>query len=119
MTQATLVPTMSADSDVSRSFTAPLPASSVVHRAHHDLIARLAQTKPARISGFAAEREDLEERASHLRDVLGAVMEYVELVAADTAAYAPIGAIDRKYLTAVLTDVANDVAGSIGFAAEH
>ena len=53
------------------------------------------------------------ERAEHLQQVLGAVLDYVGAIVADTDHVAPAGSIDGKYLLGLISDVAGDVAGSI------
>ena len=73
--------------------------------------------KPYRIP-YIADGRDLEERAEHLQDILGAVLDYVGAIVADTSHLAPGGSIDRKYLLGLISDLAGDVAGSIANAAE-
>jgi hypothetical protein len=46
------------------------------------------------------------------------VLDYVGAVVADTSHAAPGGSIDRKYLLALISDVAADVAGSISNVAD-
>jgi hypothetical protein len=58
------------------------------------------------------------ERAEHLQQILGAVLDYVGAIVTDTDHIAPGGLIDRKYLLGLISDVAGDVAGSITNAAE-
>jgi hypothetical protein len=85
---------------------------SSVEGAHAGLIERLAVLKPYRIL-YIADAQDLEERAEHLQQVLGAVLDYVGAIVTDTDHVAPGGSIDRKYLLGLISDVAGDVAGSI------
>src|ERR1700681_3396374 len=75
----------------------PALTSSTVKEAHTSLIERLAVLKPYRIL-YIADAQDLEERAEHLQQVLGAVLDYVGAIMADTSHVAPGGSIDRKYL---------------------
>jgi hypothetical protein len=59
-----------------------------------------------------ADAQDLEERAEHPQQVLGAVLDYIEAIVADTKHVASGGSIDRKYLLGMISDLACDVAGS-------
>jgi hypothetical protein len=95
----------------------PAPTFSTVEAAHSGLIEHLAASKPHRIL-YIADARDLEERAEHLQQVLGAVLDYVGTILADTDHVAPGGLIDRKYLLGLISDVAGDVAGSIANAAD-
>src|ERR1700733_14714183 len=99
--------------------TGARPAStfSTVEEAHTGLIERLAVFKPSRIL-YIADAQDLEERAQHLQQILGAVLDYVGAMVVDTSHVAPGGAIDRKYLLGLISDLAGDVAGSIVNAAD-
>jgi hypothetical protein len=81
------------------------------------LIERLAVLKPYRIL-YIADAQGLMERAQHLQQVLGAVLDYVGAIVADTSHVAPGGSIDRKYLLGLISDLAGDVGGSIANAAE-
>jgi hypothetical protein len=95
----------------------PASTYSTVEEAHTGLIERLAVLKPSRIL-YIADAQDLEERAEHLRQVLGAVLDYAATIVADTSHVAPGGSIDRKYLLGMISDLAGDVAGSIANAAD-
>jgi hypothetical protein len=68
----------------------PAPTFSSVEVAHAGLVERLAGSKPERISAIVA----------------------------DTSHVAPGGAIDRKYLPGLISNVAGDVTGSIANAAD-
>jgi hypothetical protein len=72
---------------------------------------RLAGSKPLRIL-YIADAQDLAERAEHLQQVLGAVLDYVGAIVVDTSYVASGGSIDRRYLLGSISDVACDVAGS-------
>ncbi len=93
------------------------PTFSTVEEAHAGLIERLAVLRPYRIL-YIADAQDLEERAEHLQQVLGAVLDYVGAIVADTSHVAPGGSINRKYLLGLISDLAGDVAGSIANAAD-
>jgi hypothetical protein len=95
----------------------PALTFSTVEEAHTGLIERLSVLKPYRIL-YIADAQDLEERAEHLRRVLGAVLDYVGAIVVDTSHAAPGGSIDRKYLVGLISDLASDVAGSIANAAD-
>jgi hypothetical protein len=73
--------------------------------------------KPYRIVHIA-DAQDLEERAEYLRQVLGAVLNYVGAIVTDTSHVVPGGSIDGKYLLRLISDLAGDVAGSIANAAD-
>jgi hypothetical protein len=89
----------------------PAPTFSSVEVAHAGLVERLAGSKPHRIL-YIANARDLEERAEHLQQVLGAVLDHVGAIVADTDHAAPGGSIDRKYLLGLISDLASNVAGS-------
>lgn len=93
------------------------PGFSTAEEAHTGLIERLAVLKPYRIL-YIADARDLEERAEHLQQILGAVLDHVGAIVADTSHVAPGGSIDRKYLLGLISDLAGDVAGSIANAAD-
>jgi hypothetical protein len=93
------------------------PTFSAVEEAHTGLIERLAVLKPYRIR-YIADAQDIKERAEHLQQVLGAVLDYVGAIVADTRHVSPGGSIDRKYLLGLISDLAGDVAGSIANAAD-
>jgi hypothetical protein len=95
----------------------PAATFSTVEEAHTGLIERLAGSKPGQIL-YIADARDLEERADHVQQILGAVLDYVGVIVADTSHVAPVGSIDRKYLMGLISDVAGDVAGSISNAAD-
>jgi hypothetical protein len=90
----------------------PPSTPSSVEGAHAGLIEHLAALRPHRIV-YIADAQDLEERAEHIQRVLGAVLDYVGAIVADTGHIAPGGSIDSKYLLGLISDVAGDVTGSI------
>jgi hypothetical protein len=93
------------------------PTCSTVEEAHAGLIERLAVLRPYRIL-YIADAQDLEDRAEHVQQVLGAVLDYVGAIVADTSHVSPGGSIDRKYILGLISDLAGDVAGSIANAAD-
>jgi hypothetical protein len=62
----------------------PAPTFSTVEVAHTRLIERLAVSTPHRIL-YIADARDLGERAEHLQQVLGAVLDYVGAIVVDTS----------------------------------
>jgi hypothetical protein len=86
-----------------------------VQLAHHALIAALAQETPYQIRGNA-DRDDLQDRADHLKTVLAAVAVYAKAIVADTAYLAPCGYVTDE--TGYLTDAASEVCGALESAAE-
>jgi hypothetical protein len=93
----------------------PTPTFSTVEEAHTSLIE--AVLKPYRIR-YIADAQDLKERAEHLQQLLGAVLDYVGAIVADTSHVARGGSIERKYLLRLISDLAGGVAGSIANAAD-
>jgi hypothetical protein len=61
----------------------PAPTLSTIDEAHTGLIERLVVLKPHRIL-YIADARDLEERAKHLQQVFGAVLDYVGAIVTDT-----------------------------------
>jgi hypothetical protein len=59
------------------------------------------QSKPRRIL-YIADAQDIEKRAEHLQQVLGAVLDYVGAIVTDTSHGAPGGSIDREYLQGLI-----------------
>jgi hypothetical protein len=92
------------------------PTFSTVEAVHTGLIERLAGSKPRRILPIA-DAQDIEGRAEHLQQVVGAVLDYVGAIVTDMDHVAPGGSTHRKYLLGLISDVAGDVAGSITNAA--
>jgi hypothetical protein len=95
----------------------PAATFSTVQTAHLDLVARLATSRPHQIVAIA-DRVDIEERAEHVRDVLGAVLSYVGAVVADTNHNLPIGLLDGAYVMRSISEVAGDIAGALLNAAD-
>jgi hypothetical protein len=93
------------------------PRFSTAEEAHTGLIERLAVLKPYRIL-YIADARDLEERAEHLQQILGAVLDYVGAIVVDTSHGAPGGSFDGKYLLGLISNLAGDLAGSISNAAD-
>src|SRR5215471_16209354 len=90
-----------------------------VELAYIRMITRLAAARPTRIVGAFADRVDVEDRAEHLASVMAALVEYANTVVTDTAELVPVGAIDRKYITSCLTDLAGEVVVGIRRAADE
>jgi hypothetical protein len=97
----------------------PAPDFFSVENKHIRFFLALRAEKPRRITNGYADSTELEDRAEHLERVLKLVTDYVGFILEDTADNAPCGAIDRKYLTGLLSDTAADVAGGIRSAAHE
>ena len=99
------------------SSTTPAKPSTEIQTAHAFLVARLAALRPHNIR-FHADTADLEERADHVRDILGATLDYVASVLADSADNCPIGLLDGAYVMGCIGDLSSDIAGKLRRAAE-
>jgi hypothetical protein len=97
--------------------TRPAAMFSTIQTAHLDLVARLATTRPHQIVAIA-DRVDIEERAEHVRDILGAVLSYVGTVVADTNDNLPVGLLDGAYVMRSIAELAGNVAGGLLNAAD-
>ena len=64
-----------------------------------------------------ADASDLEDRADHLKKVLNALSAYLTTILDDTAQNIP-GGLDLREIDALLSDLASEVAGTIGHAAD-
>ena len=95
----------------------PAATFSTIQTAHLDLVARLATTRPHQIIAIA-DRQDVEERAEHVRDVLGAVLAYIGTVVADTNDNLPIGLLNGAYVMRRISEFAGDAAGELLNAAD-
>jgi len=76
----------------------------------------LAAIEPPELIGRAADADDIERRANHLREVLDEVTAYVRAVVGDTRYRAAINIHDESGL---LTDAAADVVGALRKAADR
>jgi len=85
---------------------------------HLKLIRDLSCIWPDRITG-TADKLAIKDRAEHIREVLGTVNDYVNAMAADTAAHAPGVPIDPDYVNDMLNYSASDVVAHIGNAADR
>jgi hypothetical protein len=90
------------------------PTFSTVEKAHTSRIERLAAYRIL----YIADAQDLKERAEHLQQVLGAVLDYVGAIVGVTSHVSPDGSIERKYVLGLISDLAGDVGGSIANAAD-
>ena len=90
-----------------------------IQGAHAHLIERLAAVPPNVISPIlAADEDDLDLRADHLRIVLRATADYVSALVHDTADNSWAVQIDRKHLDGLFDDIIGDLCGAIENAAE-
>jgi hypothetical protein len=88
----------------------PTPlAVPAVEAAHIAMISALANLKPNRVVGHAADRFDIMARADHLKAVLAAVTAYTKAIVADTAHFAPYAINDE---TGYLVDAASEITGA-------
>jgi len=89
---------------------------SPVQAAHRDMLLALSQESPHTIVGHAADRFDLMDAKDHIRQVLGAVTNYVKVIVADAKWYSPVTIHDD---TGLLTDAAGDICGNFENAIEQ
>src|SRR5882672_9658512 len=89
---------------------------SPVQAAHRDMLLALSQESPHTIVGHAADRFDLMDAKDHIRQVLGAVTNYVKVIVADAKWYSPVTIHDD---TGLLTDAASDICGNFENAIEQ
>jgi hypothetical protein len=93
------------------------PMASPVCAAHAEFVATLSGHPPRTIP-LEADALDLEDRADHLDQVLGALSVYMTVIFDDTAQNVP-GSLDLPHIEAVLADLASDVSGTIQYAADR
>jgi hypothetical protein len=75
-----------------------------------NLLDNLAEVGAPHIMGLRASGADIEERAEHLRKVLGAVTSYVKAVVGDTHYHAACTIHDE---TGFLVNAASDIVGAL------
>jgi hypothetical protein len=92
------------------------PSSNPVRAAHADFIAALAGLRPWPIPLFA-DASDLEDRADHLKEVLGTLSAYLTTILDDTAQNIP-GGLDLRQIDALLSDLTSEVSGTLQRAAD-
>jgi hypothetical protein len=92
------------------------PSTNPVRAAHADFVTALAGQPPFPMPLFA-DASDLEDRADHLKKVLEAVTVYVTTLLDDTAQNLP-GGLDCRQIDALLSDLTDDVTGTIRRAAD-
>ena len=81
-----------------------------------NLLDNLAEVGAPHLIGPRASGADIEERAEHLRKVLGAVTSYVKAVVGDTRYHAACSIDDE---TGFLANAASDIVGALRSAAER
>ena len=89
---------------------------SPVQAAHRDMLLALSQESPHTIVGHIADRFDLMDAKDHIRQVLGAVTNYVKVIVADAKWYSPVN-IHAE--TGLLSDAAGDICGGFENAIEQ
>ena len=84
---------------ISTNLTVPLRtfrAHTDIERVHWRFIVAMATYKPHQIPAwYSADRHDIIERASHLRDVFKEFLDYTKAIFDDTRRSAPLGAIRK------------------------
>ena len=91
-------------------------SASSVCAAHAEFVASLAASRPRPIP-IDADALDLEDRADHLNEVLGALSVYLAVILDDTAQNIP-GSVDLRDAEGLIADLASDVTGAIQRAAD-
>jgi hypothetical protein len=81
-----------------------------------NLLDNLAEVGAPHLIGLRASGTDIEERAEHLRKVLGAVTSYVKAVVGDTRYHAACTIDDE---TGFLADAASEIVGALRQAANR
>ncbi len=81
-----------------------------------NLLDNLAEVGAPHLIGLRASGADIEERAEHLRKVLGTVTSYVKAVVGDTRYHAACNIHDEAGL---LADAASDIVGALRQAADR
>ena len=81
-----------------------------------NLLDNLAEVGAPHLIGLRASGADIEERAEHLRKVLGAVTSYVKAVVGDTRYHAACTIHDE---TGFLANAASDIVGALRSAGER
>ena len=81
-----------------------------------NLLDNLAEVGAPHLIGLRASGADIEERAEHLRKVLGAVTSYVKAVVGDTRYHAACTIEDE---TGFLVNAASDIVGALRNAGER
>jgi hypothetical protein len=92
------------------------PSGSPVRAAHAAFVTALAGHPPRTIP-LDADAIDLEDRADHLDNLLGALSVYLTVILDDTAQNTP-GRLDLRDAEAVLADLVSDLTGAIQHAAD-
>jgi hypothetical protein len=92
------------------------PFTDPARAAHAEFVTALAKQPPWPLPLFAAA-SDLEDRADHVKKVLGTVSAYVTAILDDTAQNVP-GGLDLRQVDALLADLASEATGTIRGAAD-
>jgi len=88
-----------------------------VRAAHAEFVIALAAHPPWRIPLFP-DASDLEDRADHLKLVLGALTAYVTALLEDAAQNVP-GGLDLRQIDALLSDLTSEAVGVLQQAADE
>ena len=92
------------------------PSTNPILAAHAAFVTAVAKHPPRSIPLWP-DASDLEDRADHLKIVLGALQTYVTAMLDDTASNVP-GGLDLRQADAILSDLASEVTGIILCAAD-
>jgi hypothetical protein len=100
---------------VRRPRPADLARPTGIQLNYANLLDNLAEVGAPHLIGLRASGADIEERAEHLRKVLGAVTSYVKAVVGDTRYHAACTIEDE---TGFLANAASDIVGALRNAGE-
>ncbi len=92
------------------------PSTSPLQAAYADFIGSLTRRSPLAIP-IDPHPFAFEDRAEHVKGVLGAVSAYVGVLLDDMAQNA-LGGLDRRQIDALLSDLSSEVAGQLQKAAD-
>jgi hypothetical protein len=93
-----------------------IPAGGPVRAAYAEFLAKLAGHPPCPIP-VDVDSIDLEQRADHVKNVLGGLAAYLAVILDDTAQNTP-STLDLCDAEAILADLVSDLSGAIQHAAE-
>ena len=92
------------------------PSTNPVRAAHAEFVAAVAGHPPRPIP-VGADATDLEDRADHSSTVLNALSAYLTAILTDTAQNVP-GGLDLRQIDALLSDLTSDTSGTLQHAIE-
>jgi hypothetical protein len=92
------------------------PSANSLQAPYAELLAALAGHPPSPIPVYA-DANDLKDRADHLNKVLDALSAYLTAILTDTAQNVP-GGLDLRQIDALLSDLTSDMSGTLQHAIE-